>query len=215
MLESDGQTFGRSGPASYLYLVNRGKGVRLLAMQDHREPLTLALFTRTDSAIARLQASEPGLPLSKLLKGRSLAMSHTNSTTGYHAPKWFLANNGVRTSDLAGYVSVNGQERVIDAVRTNKADFGACNLDFVMKYPDMRVIAEAPVADLGLCWLAGKGMDDTIEKHLRECLLELRDPGILSKLESNVSGFKIPDIKAMEQLQVIMAGAAAFDAVNE
>ena len=55
-------------------------------------------------------------------------------------------------------------------------------------------------------------LNATIEKHLRECLLELRDPDILGKLESDVSGFKIPSAEALKRLQIIIDGAAEFDA---
>jgi serine/threonine protein kinase len=210
-LESSDLAFGRSGPASYMYLRNRGRGVRLLAMQDHRNPLTLALFTRTDSEIARLLVSEPSLPLATLLKGRSLAMSHTNSTTGYHVPKHFLATNGMRASDLGRCILFEGQSKVFDAVKIGQADFGAGNLEFLKDYPDLQTIATVEVKDLGLCWIAGKGLNEAVEKHLRECLLELRDPAILAKLESKVSGFKIPSAEALERLQIIIDGAAAFD----
>jgi hypothetical protein len=68
------------------------------------------------------------------------------------------------------------------------------------------------LSDLGLCWVAGNGLDDATEKHLRECLLELDDLVILGKLESEVSGFKKLDAKALERLRAIIRGAAAFDA---
>jgi ABC-type phosphate/phosphonate transport system substrate-binding protein len=210
-LESDETAFGRMGPASYVYLHDRSTAVRMLAMQDHKNPLTLALFTRRSSKVARLAESRPNVPLSELLAKRSLALTHSNSTTGNYLAKRFLAVNRIYATNLSRYAYQGSQRRVIDAVLSGEYDVGAGNIELLDEYPALKVIAKFPVPELGRCWVAGKGLDGAMEEHLRQCLLEVHDPIILGKLESKVSGFKTLDQPAFEELRRMMREAAAFD----
>lgn len=215
-LESTNLNFGRVGPASYVHLLDRGNNVRLLAMQDHIRPLTLAVFTHTNSAVARLLASQPDISLAELVANRSLAMSHTNSTTGNHVPKWFFARAGVFATNFARIEHLAGQSRVRDAVASARFDLGVGNLDLVENREDLKVIAQREVpADLGLCWVAGRGLDETLNKHLRECLFEIRDPAIFEKFESDVSGFTALSDDALARLRQLIRDAAPFDAVSK
>ena len=210
-VESTNAVFGRMGPASYAYLSGRSNGARVLAAQDHKNPLTVALIVRADSDIARLHESRPDAPLSVLLANRSLALTHSNSTTGNYMAKQFLAANGIRATNLSRYAYLRAQRPVRDAVLTNGFDVGAGNRDLVDDNPALRVIATNSVPDLGRCWVAGKGLDATMEEHLRACLLEIREPAILEKLESEVVGFKKLDQPALERLRRLMRESEDFD----
>jgi serine/threonine protein kinase len=210
-LESEPMTFGRVGPASYSQLLDRGKGVRLLAMQDHKNPLTLALFTSTNSALARMLDAHPNIVVAELLKNRSLVFGNSNSTTGNYLARWCLATNGIFATNLSRYFHAKSHRGVVDEVRSGRFDFGAANREVVDNYPDLKVFARMEVSDLGRCFVAGRGLDESLFQHLTNCLLQVRDPGVLGKLESEVVGFKMLSDQALRQLREIMRGAAAFD----
>ena len=210
-LESDAMAFGRIGPASYVQLLDRGKGVRLLAMQDHKKPLTLALFTRTNSALGRVLEERPQITLGELLANCSLALGDRNSTTGNYFPRQFLATNGIYATSLSRYTNANSVSHVIDLIREGHYDVGAGNRDVVDDEPDLKVISAFEVPDLGRCWVAGKGLDSILFTNLQQFLLPLQDKAILGRLESEVSGFKMLTNPALQQLREIMRGAAAFD----
>jgi len=198
-IESDELTFARMGPASYISLLEKGTGVSLLAMQNHKNPLTLAIFTRKDSDIAKRYNANTNTPLAELLKNRSVALGDTNSTTGYHVACWYLVEKGIYATNLASYAHFAGQQRVIDAVRNRTNEAGAGTLDLVDDDPELLVIAKYPLpGNLGLCWVAGKRLETNITAQLRDCLLKIKDKRILSKLESEVMGFKTPDEEAFE-----------------
>jgi serine/threonine protein kinase len=210
-LEFQPMTFGRVGPASYVSLLDKSRGVRLLAMQDHRNPLTLALFTKTNSAIDRDLQARPNISLADLLANRSMALGDSNSTTGSYFPRRYLATNGIFATNLSRYIHLSSLEKVIDEVRKGRSDFGAGNRDVVDNYTDLKVFAKLEFPNLGRCWVAGKGLDDTLAQDIRSCLLQLRDTNVLGKLESEVSGFKMMSGQTLDQLREIMRGAAAFD----
>ena len=210
-LESEPLTFGRVGPASYSQLLDKGTGVRLLAMQDHRNRLTVALFASTNSALAHTLESRPGSKLAELLRNRSMAFGNSNSTTGNYLARSLLASEGVYATNLSGYAHFKTQRAVIEEVRSGRYDLGAANKDVVDNYPDLRIIEELDISNLGRCFVAGKGLDEAIFQELRDSLLQIRNPAVLSKFESEVVGFKMLDDKALERLREVMRGAAAFD----
>lgn len=214
-VESTNLTFTRYGPAKYMQSLEAGDGLRLLAMQDYPNPLTMAIFTHTNSEIARTLDLRPDTPLFDLLVNRSMAFSGSNSTTGTTVPKWFLASNGIFATNLARYAHHDGQRRVFDAVLTNAFDVGSGNLEIVKVYPSLRVIATHVVPDLGRCWVAGTGLVGEAELRLRECLLELRGQEILDGLETPTIGFKMVSEEALARLRSIRRGADAFDAVSK
>jgi ABC-type phosphate/phosphonate transport system substrate-binding protein len=199
-VESNDLTFARMGPASYLDLLERG-GIDLLAMQDHKTPLSLAIFTHKENETARRYRANTNTPLVELIKNTRLALGDTNSTTGYHVACRYFADNGIFATNFASYSHLSSQQRVINAIRERNADVGVGNLDLVDEDPELLIIAKYPLpGDLGLCWVANKRLDPTIARHLQDCLLEIKDPAILGKLESEVLGFKTLDQKAVEWL---------------
>lgn len=213
-LESEPLTFGRVGPASYSHLLDKGTGVRLLAMQDHKNPLTVALFTSTNSSLAHTLEARPVIKLAELSLNQSMAFGNLNSTTGNYLARWLLANNGVFATNLSRFAHFKNPRAVIDEVRSGRYDMGAANRDVVDNYPDLKIIAKFEISDLGRCFVAGKGLDDQVFQRLRECLLQMRDPAVIGGLESEVVGFKLIDDQALDRLREIMRGAAAFDSVG-
>ena len=199
--------FARMGPASYLELMERDSSISLLAMQHHKTPLSLAIFTRKDSELAKRYNANTNTPLAELLKNLFFAFGDTNSTTGYHVACWYLTDRGIFATNLAGYDHFAGQQLVINAVKnpTNRMDVGAGNLDLVDDDPELLVIARYPIpGDFGLCWVASKKLEPAITKLIHDCLLELtdkKDKAILGNLESEVLGFKpAPNQKGVDWL---------------
>jgi hypothetical protein len=72
------------------------------------------------------------------------------------------------------------------------------------------VLEKVPLSDLGRCWVAGRGLDDGLKSALRQSLFALQDPVVFDKLEANTVGFKMPGGEALNQLHLIIEGAAAF-----
>ena len=214
-LETDKKTFGRVGPSSLSQLLDKGTGVELVAMQDQKRPLTLALFTRTNSALAHAKQQQPDLSLVSLFANRSMAFGNSNSTTGNFVPRWFLADNGVFATNLSRYLNLKNPAEVIDAVRSNRFDVGAVNWEILRDKPDLLVVAQFEVADLGRCWVAGRGLDRQIFTAVRESLLGMTNPAIIGKIESELDGFKVVDEEALARLREIMRGAGAFDSRNQ
>jgi ABC-type phosphate/phosphonate transport system substrate-binding protein len=200
-VESNELIFARVGPASFLELLERG-GINLLAMQDHKTPLTLAIFTRKGSDVARRYQANTNITLSELLKNTRLGLGDTNSTTGYHVSCWYFHQNGMVSTNFASIANFAGQDRVRKAVLDRTVDEGAGNLDLIDDDPELLVVAKYPIpGKLGLCWVAGKKMDRTIAEQLRSCLLEMKDLDVLGKLESEVIGFKTLDPSAIEKIR--------------
>jgi len=190
-MESNELSFARMGPSSYIELLERGSGISLLAMQDHKTPLTLAIFVRKDSPIATRYRTNSDIPLLLLLNNQSMALGDTKSTTGYHVACWYLVKKGIYASYFASVAHFAGQQRVIDAVIKGEASVGVGNLDLVDDHPELLVIAKHTLeGDLGLCWVAGNKLDPTITRELQSCLLNLKGKAILGRLESEVTGFK-------------------------
>jgi len=210
-MESTDPVFGRMGPASFVYLDDRSNGVRLLAMQAHKKALTLGIYTRTNSAVARRADSLPGATKLVLLSNVTLALTHSNSTTGNYLAKWYLVSQGVYATNLDGYEYLGGQRQARDAVQTNRCAVGAGNLDIIEGYPAFRVLASLQVTNLGRCWVAGSGLRTNVETSLRAILLQLSNPAIVGKLESEVSGFTNLNQSALADLRSKMRKASDFD----
>jgi len=205
-------TFGRVGPSSFSQLLDRRTGVRLVAMQDQTRPLTLAVFARTNSPVARIFHDQPDFGLAVLLAGRSVAFGNAQSTTGNYVPRAFLAASGVFATNLSRYLNLMTPAAVIEAVRSNRFDVGAVNVEVLRKEADMVVVARFEVGDLGRCWVAGRGLPEDVFTALRDSLLQMRDPAIIGRIESELDGFKVVDEAALNHLRKIMRDAAAFDA---
>jgi serine/threonine protein kinase/ABC-type phosphate/phosphonate transport system substrate-binding protein len=206
--------FGRVGPSSYVQLVDKGIPVRLLGVQDSTN-VTLAIFTRKGSDVAKRHAANTNTPLKELLKNCSFAFGDTNSTTGYYLAKWFLMSQGIYAADLSKQESQIAQEAVLEAVNKRKFEVGAANRNLVIKNSDLLVLAFYPLnEDVGRCWVAAKGLDADTAREMQKWLLGLRDPDILDSLSSSegkVTGFKAMTDAALNPLRRIMRKTPEFD----
>jgi len=199
-LEQGEVQFMRVGPSSYLQLESRNAKVELLASQTHRDPLTLAIFTHTNSGIRAIAD----------LRGKSFAFGDTNSTTGNYAAKWLLYKEGLRLSDLERHAHLSSQSEVLELVATNFSA-GAANFDLVRKRPELITIATLSLENLGLCWVAAPNLDTVFTRQLRARLLGTKkDASVLVHLESAVTGFQLLEDQAFDELRKIMRQADLF-----
>jgi ABC-type phosphate/phosphonate transport system substrate-binding protein len=211
-LETNATAFGRVGPASFVHLLDRGTGVRLVAMQDHKNPLTMALFTASTSTVAQISIQQPNISLQSLLANRSVAFGNSNSTTGSQVARWFMATNGVFATNLAYFRHLNSHAAVIDEVGKGKYDVGLVNQELINQASNLHVVKAHPVSEvLGRCWIASRNMDSNVFAALRASLLRMRDPAIIGKIESKLDGFKVVDDSELEGLRKIMSQAADFE----
>ncbi len=213
-LASNNVHFGRVGPSSYIQLLDKGVPVSLLAVQD-TDAVTLAIFTRKGSDVARRYDANTNTPLPELIKNCSLAFGDTNSTTGYYLAKWFLASQGIHAADLGRQESQIAQESVLEAVSKGKFELGAANRNIVVKKPELVVLATYPLNDdVGRCWVATKTLDAATASEVQKWLLGLRSPDVLEGLSSSegrVTGFKTMTDQALNPLRKIMRESTAFD----
>ncbi|HWN95895.1 MAG TPA: PhnD/SsuA/transferrin family substrate-binding protein [Methylomirabilota bacterium] len=192
--------FMRMGPSSYLQLKSRNPKVELLASQIHTEPLTLAIFTHTNSGIRILRD----------VRRRSFAFGDTNSTTGNFVAKWMLSKAELRLADLARYEHLASQSDVIDGVARTDFDAGAANYDLVRKRPELNTIGRFSMKNIGLCWVAGTNLESRLTGKLRGRLIAMKDRSVFSNLESTVTGFQALDDPAFDELRQIMRQADLF-----
>jgi len=207
--------FGRVGPSSYVQLLERHAPVSLLAVQDSTNAVTLAIFARKGSEVAKRYEADTSAPLAELLKNRSFAFGDAISTTGNFIPKWFLVRNGIHAADLGRQTNLIAHDAVLEAVAKGEFEVGAANLNLVVKNKAFVVLASYPLSeDVGRCWVATQALDPAIARKVQKWLLNLSDPYILRSLsssEGDVIGFKTMDEKALAPLRKIMRDAAAFD----
>lgn len=206
---------GRIGPSSYIQLLDKGASVSLLAVQDSTNAVTLAIFARKGSDVARRYDANTNTALKELLKDQSFAFGDTNSTTGYYLVKWFLASQGIHAADLGRQENQFAQEAVLEAVSKGRFELGAANRNIVVKNPELVVLATYSLnEDVGRCWVGTRALDAATASEVQKWLLGLRDPDVLESLSSSegkVTGFKSMTDRALDPLRKIMRDSAAFD----
>jgi ABC-type phosphate/phosphonate transport system substrate-binding protein/tRNA A-37 threonylcarbamoyl transferase component Bud32 len=197
----EGRThFMRMGPSSYLQVNDRDSRAQLLASQIHADPLTLAIFTRTNSIIHTCAD----------LRGKSFGFGDTNSTTGNYVAKWVLLKAGLRLADLARSEYTMSHAEVRDGVLRGKFDAGAGNYDLIKNSPELRIIATYSLTNLGLCWVASPTLESQLVDKLRQQFLSITNSPVLRNLESKVTGFRVLKDEAFGELRKIMRESELF-----
>jgi ABC-type phosphate/phosphonate transport system substrate-binding protein len=199
-LEDGRLNFMRMGPSSYVQIKARSPTVDLLVSQKHAEPLTVAIFTRTNSGINGLAD----------LLGKSFAFGDTNSTTGNYVAKRLLRSQGLHGADFVRYDYLETHADVMDAVDQGEFDAGAVNLDLVKKRPQFKTIGTNSLTNLGLCWVAGPSLAAPFKNKLPHCFLLMNNSSVLTNLESKVTGFMRLDDSAFDELREMMKEADNF-----
>jgi len=204
--------FGRVGPASLVDLWNRKTGAQQLAMQDHKNDLTMGLITSTNSVVASRLKLRKNAPLKELLAGCTVAFGNVKSTTGSFVPRAFLVSKGIFAADLASYKHLNNPNEVIEAVRKRTFDVGFVNVEVIRGDREFEIVATYPVSEeLGRCFIAGPRIDPKNFSALQKSLLAIRDPSIITNFEVEITGFKIVPNSDFDPLRQTMRRTSEFD----
>ena len=110
------------------------------------------------------------------LRGKSVAFSSSQSTSGNLLPRYLLANAGIHLSDLSSYNNFSYHDSVIKAVLKGQYTAGAVRDSVARKYAKLGIEIMAysdPVSNGPL--VAGSGTPPSVIQNIKKALLEL-DP---------------------------------------
>ncbi len=171
--------FVRFGPASYIEAKKANAGVSILAIEAKKGK-------KTFNGIICVAASSP-IQTVEDLKGKNFAFGNEKSTIGRYLSQLYLANNGIKASDLGKYEYLKNHQAVAIAVARGSFDAGALKEStfkkMVKKGADLRSIASFP--NVTKPWIARAGLPENIQKALSDSLLEIKDPAVLKKLKKD------------------------------
>lgn len=171
--------FVRFGPASYIEAKKASPGVDILAIEAKKGK-------KTFNGIICVAKSSPIQTVEDLV-GKKFAFGNEKSTIGRYLSQLYLANNGVKASDLAKYEYLKNHQAVAVAVARGGFDAGALKEStfkkMVKKGADLRSIASFP--NVTKPWIARAGLPENVKKALSESLLEIKDPAVLKKLKKD------------------------------
>ena len=168
--------FARVGPASYVLGKKEQPGLELLAMENSHGGVVWEgmIVVRDDSDLHTISD----------LKGRSFAFVSERSTLGRFFPQAYLAEAGITAEDLGDYDYVGHHEAVGLAVWAGRFDAGAMNSRMYNKLVNrgLKLRAIASFENVTRPWVARARLPVETAEALREALLSLDDPDLLTAL---------------------------------
>ena len=173
--------FARLGAVSYVLGKVQDPNIELLAMENDLGDTAFEGFivVRDDSEVSDVSQ----------LKGKSFAFVSERSTLGRFFPQVYLAKAGIGAADLKDFAYVGHHEAAGLAVWSGRYDAGALNSRTYKKLQargvKLRVIAR--YENVTRAWAARGGLPPEVTASLREALISLEDPKLLSSL--GFSGF--------------------------
>lgn len=180
------------GPLSYLEARAKYGAVCILKPRgaDNRSAYRSVIIKKKEVPIENLAA----------LKGKSVAFSATQSTSGNLVPRYLLANAGLHLSDLKRYDNFSYHDSVVKAILKGQYDAGAVRDSVARKYAKLgiEVIAESEDIPTGPL-VIGPGTPFAAVEAIKKALLELNqdDAGrraILSRFDDELkNGFTTAD----------------------
>jgi len=170
--------FVRFGPASYIIVKDRNKGVRLLVMEhkNNQKNFFGVFIAAKGSPIASISE----------LKGKSFAFGDKNSTIGRYLSQAELIKAGIRSTDLSKYEYLGRHDKVALAVAVGNYDVGVVKENTFKKYSDSKGLTKiAQFPNVTKPWVVRSGLDDKMFNILQQALLELKDKNILKTLKQD------------------------------
>ncbi len=171
--------FSRLGPASYIETKKQQPGIQILALEAKKgkKRSTGVISVGADSSIK--SAAD--------LKGKRFAFGNENSTIGRYLAQQYLAEQGLRASDLAHYEYLDRHDKVGTAVALGQYDAGALKQStykrLVANGAALRILAT--LNNVTKPWIARADLDEKIVSALRKSLLEMTDPVALKALQKD------------------------------
>ncbi len=117
-----------------------------------------------------------GSPIRRLseLKGRNMAFSAPQSTSGNLIPRYLLASSDIHLGDLGRYVNFDYNDSVVKAILKGQQDAGAVRDSVARKYGKLGIdtIAQSNPIPSGPL-VAGAGTSRTVIENIKQALLAL------------------------------------------
>ena len=168
--------FMRLGPVSYVRVKKQNPGIELLAMENKNG-------TNSFNGYIAVQADSDIIDI-RQLRGKSFAFGSKNSTLGRYFAQLHLVRAGVFARDLKRYEYLGRHDKVGAAVGAGLFDAGALEetmfAKLVAKGVPLRAIAK--MRNATKAWAARAGIEPKLKQALREALLGLDDPAVLTAL---------------------------------
>ena len=175
--------FARFGPASYIEVKRRNRNIRILAMESQKGSKRFKgiICVHKESTFRTIED----------LRGKNFAFGSELSTIGRYLSQLYLAEHGIRASDLGYFDYLGRHDKVGHAVGLKQYDAGALKEGtfnkLVKEGVPIRSLAE--FYNVTKPWLASSNLDPKILKALQESLLELKDIAILKTMK--ITGFVV------------------------
>ena len=170
------------GPFGYVQMTERNK-----------EPKTIlaALEGNGKSVFHGVIAVRKDAPFKTVrdLAGRSFAFADKESTMGTLLPRFMLQEAGVGMAGLSRYSFLNTHNDVALAVLGGFYDAGGLKEEVFLEYAPrgLRMLARTPPVPEHL-FLASRKLPPALVQTLRQALLQLKDPAILTPIQKNATG---------------------------
>lgn len=170
------------GPAPYVRIKDKFGGIELLARFRMRDDISdkMVIVCRQDAPLRTISD----------LAGLSFAFGDHQSYGSHYLPRWVLDHSGVPLNRLAMYAFVKSHDNVVLSVLHGDFAAGGARLDVFRKYEDrpLRVLA-GPYLTPPHAIIARAGLQQELKDTLRQALLSLSDPKVLTAIDPDMLRF--------------------------
>lgn len=201
---SDQMDLAYMGPAAYVEMAEKyGKKPLLVCQQIDGKPfLHGMIIAKADSPIKGLAE----------LAGKRFAFVDRESTMGYFVPLVMLHEAGVGTSQLGRIDFLRSHPNVALAVLDGYYEAGAVKDETFYAYQKrgLKMLAKSPPVREHL-FLASTRMPESLLTRIRQALLNLHDPSILTAIQPTLTGLIPVKDEDYDSLRQIMQAAIQAD----
>jgi phosphate/phosphite/phosphonate ABC transporter binding protein len=192
----------RPGPASYILARRSNPSLIPVLKQLHAgDPIIKGvIFTRPESGIETLEA----------LKRKSFAFGDRDSTFGNYVSKDALFEAGLHAADLQ-WVHLANHEEVVQGVMDGKIHAGAANANVVERLGGGKLRIIQRMQSVSFPWVATTNLPPHLRERLINCLLSLKNPTILGRIDDDLTGFMLVHPEDYDELDRKMSIAAVFE----
>ncbi len=187
---------GYIGPSPYVTASRKAPGaLRIIAgVESHFTPYFEAMIVAAKNA-----------PLHRLedLAGKTFAFGSRRSTLSFYLPYYMLMQAGV-LDKLKRFVFLGRHDAVAKSVIMGMVDAGGIKRSVEETYRrHLKVLAiSEPVVDFAI--VVHKSMDPKLARKIRQALLTLKDPKILTSIKKDMTGFGPRKDSDYDRLRKIM-----------
>ncbi len=182
--EKDTIDFASLGPVTYVTMRDQKKmAVEPLVrpLESGKDSYTSIVFVKKDSPIQSMSE----------LRGKKMAFGDRLSTAANLFPRYIIYNSGAAEDTWAGSQQLGSQDNIFKGVLSGDFDAGASKSTVYKKNNTdgkFRQIGESDKIST-FAYTARSDMDPQLKEAIKQALLELKDPEILTKIEKPFTGF--------------------------